>query len=275
MTDNFPDDLLKRYLQGRLSQTEREQLENRLNNEPELAEALALQRAEMASSELLIAAETRTWFAEWKQPEKAPFFKNKTVRWVLVVVAGISLVAAAVFLLNRPAATNPNNPGATPGPSPDIAAQQPAASPESGYLALAREYSEQPVRAAARQLSPADSKASPFRRAQAAYAAGQYQQTLDWLSQTDSTQAQSATFLKAHTFFQLKRFPEAAALFSRLIDTNSRQYRYSSEWGLLMCRLASYPQQAPEVRQQLQQITANPQHPYFEPAKKLQADLNE
>ena len=273
MNEKIPDGLLRRYLRGTLSQTEREQFEKELDNDPELVEEVALRRAEMAASELLINTESRQWFQEWQQPGENHFWGKASVRWLLAIAAGIALIFAAILLLRPPEVVIPQKPA--PRVLPPQAASPLPESGSNGYIAMARQYAEKPVLSGTRQLRAGESNVSAFRQAQDAYAAGEFQKALDLLTQTDKSQLQSATFLEAHALFQLQRFDEAAERFSRLIENNSRQFRYSSEWGLLMCRLAELPEQTPEFRQQLRDILANPQHPYYEQAKKLQTTLKE
>ena len=286
MKEEIPDDLLRRYLQGKLSPAEQEQLKKSLADDPELAEALALQRAEIAVAELLIAAESREWFEEWSKPGNS-FLANIRLGWLLAIVAAIGLVVAAIWYFNRPTDTleKPAPPTETPAPvpAPNTAPSRPIEQPKSqkpiaskpsapNYRELAALNTEDPI-LQFRRFPNSSSTASAFSQAQSAFAAGEFQQTLDLLAQPDSARIQSATFLKAHALFRLERFVEAETQFSYLIDLNSRQYRYPSEWGLLMCRLAQLPERGPEVRQQLRDILANSDHPYFERVKRLEQAL--
>ncbi len=294
MTNNTPDErLLRDYLLGKLPPADREQLERHCAADPELAQNLRLLRAEIAVEESLIAAESRAWMQEWQQTPQPFFFKSGAGRWLLTLVAVAGLSALAWLLWPRPAPENlqpaapePTQPAPAPGrssepvaatPTPPPAPQAPPAPPRTDYLALARRLAEGPVLPDVRRLPAADpaAQASPLQQARTAYAAGAYEQALEYLAQVDSSQGQSAAFLQAHALFQLRRFDEAAGRFSQLIEANSRQYRYAAEWGLLLCRLAEYPRHQPEVRQRLAALLARPQHPYFQPAKQLEKALPE
>lgn len=292
MTNNTPDErLLRDYLLGKLPLAVREQLERQCATDPDLVQTLRLLRAEIAVEESLIAAEARAWMQEWQQTPQPFFFKQRTGRYLLALAAAAGLTALAWLLWPRPApekappaAPEPTHPA--PGrrsepvatsPNPRPAPQHTPAPLRTDYLALARRFAEGPVLSDARRLPPVDPAApsSPLQQSQAAYAAGAYEQALEYLAQVDSSQGQSAAFLEAHALFQLRRFDEAAGRFSRLIEINSRQYRYAAEWGLLLCRLAEYPQRRAEVRRLLAALLANPQHPYFQQAKQLGKALPE
>jgi hypothetical protein len=288
MQEKIPDDLLQAYLQGKLSAEERALLEEKIGSDPDLARTVALLRAEMAASELLIAEETRQMFQQWKKPRRA---LNRPISWIAGLGAVLALLAIAVWQTTRPTATpapavNPEpTPAELPGPaSPTPIAQPPAvqqsrpdkpvatARPGSSYRKLAGLFFEEPALSNFRQV-PTDSILSIFSQAQQAYTAGNYQQTLDLLAQTDSTRRQSATFLRANALFHLGRFAAAEAQFATLVDQNSRQYRYPAEWGMLLCRLANTPNREQAFRQQLDAILQQPEHPYFEQAKKLKKEI--
>jgi hypothetical protein len=286
MKEKIPDDLLQAYLQGKLSAQERILLEEKISDDPDLARAVALHRAEMAASELIIAEETRQLFQEWKKPRRT---LNNPMSWITGLGAILALLAIAVWQTTRPTATpapaaNPN-PTPTESPSPATPMAEPPAAqqsrpnqpvatarPGSSYRKLAGLFFEEPALSNFRQV-PTDSILSIFSQAQQAYTAGSYQQTLDLLAQTDSTRRQSATFLRANALFHLGRFAAAEAQFATLVDQNSRQYRYPAEWGLLLCRLANTPNREQVFRQQLDAMLLQPEHPYFEQAKKLKKEI--
>ena len=290
MKENTPDDLIHAYLTRKLDRADLENFEKLLDSDPELAHAVALRRTEMAASELLIASETRQLFKEWREasPMQRTFPEKRMIAWLTGIAAGLLLLAAAIQLFQRPsespaiatptADSSAFHPDALPDtlkPVTDTRSDPPKAGKSAtNYGAMASLYMETPKTSGFRQTS-ADSTTSIFQQAQQAYDAGYYQQTLDLLAQTDSTRLQSATFLSAHALFRLQRFAEAETRFSRVIGWNSRQFRYQSEWGLLMCRLADFPQRKKEVRQQLNGILAKPGHPYREKAEDLQKTLKD
>jgi tetratricopeptide (TPR) repeat protein len=286
MQEKIPDDLLQSYLLGKLAAQERALLEEKIGSDPDLARAVALHRAEMAASELLIAEETRQMFQEWKMPRRT---LNRPILWIAGLGAVLTLLTITVWQTTRPA--TPPAPAANPKPTPTESpspvtpmAEPPAAQqsrpnqpvatarPGSSYRKLAGLFFEEPALSNFRQV-PTDSILSIFSQAQQAYTAGNYQQTLDLLAQTDSTRRQSAIFLRANALFHLGRFAAAEAQFATLVDQNSRQYRYPAEWGLLLCRLANTPNREQVFRQQLDAMLLQPEHPYFEQAKKLKKEI--
>ena len=290
MKENNPDDPVGAYLKGMMPRAEMDDFEKRIASDPLLAQEVALRRAEMAASELLIASETRLLFREWQQknPRFNAFWRNRTAILMLGLFSGVFLLVAAIWIVRHTTGAPPAEKSEQPPQAPPPAAPAPSGPsvnafpeknalpghPASYYRALAAEGLPEPVLSSLRKPS-ADSVAGVFRRAQQAYEAGDFNLTLDLLEQTDSSRLQSATFLAAHALFRLQRFGEAEARFNRLVAWNSRQFRFQSEWGMLMCRLADFPRREKEVRQQLNGILQHPEHPYFGQAKNLQKTLNE
>lgn len=283
MKEKIPDDLLQAYLQGKLAAQERVLLEEKIGSDPDLARTVALRRAEMAASELLIAEETRQMFQEWKN---LPRTQGRLILWIIGLGTILALLAIALWQATRstatpapavhqkPTATEPVAPNTQPPAAQQSRPEKPAATARlsSNYRTLAGLFFEEPALPNFRQV-PTDSTLSIFSQAQQAYTAGNYRQTLDLLALTDSTRRQSATFLRANALFHLGRFAAAEAQFATLVDQNSRQYRYPAEWGLLLCRLANTPNREQAFRQQLDAILQQPEHPYFEQAKKLKKEI--
>ena len=288
MKENTPDEFARAYLNGKLSGPELDNFEKSLSSNPELAQALVFERAEVAASELLIASETRQLFEEWQRPRRQSG-RNRAIAWIAGFAAVLALFFAAVWVWRQPSArpaiqspeTSPYPPAKRQTPTPEARQPSAGATPEKSapqksrapdFRALASRYLPEPVLSNLRR-SPADSVTSNFQRAQQAYAAGNYQQALEFLAQTDSSRLQAATYLSAYCRYHLGQFPEAETQFARLVDGNSRQYRYPGEWGLLMARLADFTHRKIEFRQQLNAILANPEHPYLEQAKALEKEL--
>lgn len=287
------EELLRDYLLGKLSPADRDTFQSRLQTDPELAQELALQRAEMAASELLIAADTRNLFGQWRT-EKHPgggFSGIKPLLWLGGIAAGVLFIFAAIRLFSPVSAVEqtknrtalpippetqavqnlPEQPGQTAGTLPEKPATR---SPKEDYRQLAAQLLPEPVLSTLRRI-PADSSVSSFYRAELAYSRGNYQETLDLLDQTDSTRWQATAFLSAHALFNLRRFAEAETRFGSLTAANSRQFRYLAEWGVLMCRLADFSKQEKAFRDQLYGILTRPEHPYFEQAQTLEKKLKE
>ncbi len=292
MKEKTTEELVRNYLHGKLSPVDRDTFQNRLQTDPELAQELAIQRAEMAASELLIAADTRNLFGQWRT-EKHPsggFSGIKPLLWLGGIAAGVLFIFAAVRLFspvsveqtkNRtalpipsdtPAVQNPpEQPGQTAGTLPEKPATR---SPKEDYRQLAAQLLPEPVLSTLRR-NPADTTVSIFYRAEQAYSKGEFQETLELLEQTDSARWQATAFLSAHALFKLNRFAEAETRFGRLVASNSRQFRYLAEWGVLMCRLAGFSKQEKAFRDQLDEILTRPEHPYFDQAQTLEKKLKE
>lgn len=290
MNHNSPDAPLRAYLLGKLPPSEKEALEERLAQDANLAQDLELERLEMAAAELLIAAETRQHFANWSASQPRSFLGIQLIYWSAGLAATLMLLFVAIQLLNPtsdpekivatekiiPQQETPitDTPPAKSHPSASLPSTQSPHKPgkKTNFRALAQKQLPAPLLPNLRRTT-ADSTTSPFQQAQLAFAAGQFQQTLDLLQHSDSTRQQATAFLTAHALFQLERYAEAEAQFGQLLRWNSKQFRYQSEWGVLMCRLANFEKQPDLVRRQLDTILSQPQHPYAEQASALQKML--
>lgn len=291
MKEKTQEELVRDYLHGKLSPTDRDVFQNRLQTDPALAQELALQRAEMAASELLIGAETRYLFGQWRTEKQARngFPSLKSLLWLGGIAATVLFIFAAIRLFypvsagqteNRTTPPIPSetpaiqNPSRQPGQTAGALPEKPAVQIPKDYRQLAAQLLPEPMLSTLRRI-PADSSVSVFYRAEQAYSRGDYSETLALLDQTDSARWQATAFLSAHALFKLRRYTEAETRFDRLVASNSRQFRYPAEWGVLMCRLAGLPKREKEFRDQLNGILAMPEHPYFEQAQTLEKKLKE
>lgn len=284
---------VRAYLLERLSPAERADFEAALQSDPELAREAALQFAEMEAGEMLLEAQARAWIQEQRQARRR---RNRF--WLSQKPLGVLLAAAVVFLAvaiwwfrppEKRGAVPPSAARQTPEtrpapatlPSGDTARVTPAGVADHSadpvpvrpdrYLALAVENLPEPALHALR--SPvADSAQGYYRRAEAAYARGDFHLALFLLGRTDSTQRQLSAYLSAQALFRLRRFDAAAEQFSYLAGIQSRQFRYDSEWGLVMCHLAQ-KKRRPVALDALRKIANTPEHPYAAKAEALMAAL--
>ncbi|MBK8555227.1 MAG: hypothetical protein IPL65_05390 [Lewinellaceae bacterium] len=220
------EERIRAYIKGTRSQEEKANFEQELRSDPSLAEDLALARSEMAAAELLIAQETRQLFRKW-QPAPRSIWSKRIIIWGLVIAGALLLiyVGAGYWKSQTPVPTSQPEKQVAPTPVPPPKPTEPIAqvNPEtnspapatrSNYLALAEKQLPDPMLSQLRSTT-AGSAQSLLGQAQQAYTSGKYQQTLELLAQTDSTQLQSAGYLKAHTLFRLKRFAEAEQQFQQ------------------------------------------------------------
>lgn len=270
MNQNERHQSIRAYLLERMPAADREAFEAAMAADPVLAQDVALQLGEIEIGEMLLEEQARGWIAAHRRQRTAwGLFGLKKQVVVTLLAATIALVLAAVWWFRTPETARdtppviahqaPPPPVAT-APNGDTAPAQPVRPPADRYLALARENFQEPPLHTLRTPAPANA-ASYYRQAEQAYSRGEYQHSLDLLAHTDSTQQQLTAFLEAHALFHLGRFQAAAGQFSFLIDSNSRQFRYDSEWGLALCRLAEKAtrQKALDL---LRSLAGQPDHPY-------------
>ncbi len=281
MNQNERHQSIRAYLLERMPAADREAFEAAMAADPVLAQDVALQVGEIEIGEMLLEEQARGWIAAHRRQRTAwGLFWSKKQVVVTLLAATIALVLAAVWWFRTPETArdtppviaHQTPPPVTTAPNGDTAPTAPVRPPSDRYLALARENFQEPPLHTLRTPAPANA-ASFYRQAEQAYGRGEYQRTLDLLARTDSTQQQLAAFLKAHALFHLGRFQAAAGQFSFLVDSNSRQFRYDSEWGLALCRLAEKTtrQKALDL---LQYMAGQPDHPYAERAQALLKTLS-
>lgn len=290
MSQNEYEAAIRSYLEDRLSPAGRKAFELAVDADPELAQALALQYAEWQIGELLLEAQARAWISGHRPARRpvAAFWRNpRIVR--LLIAASVALAVAAIGWFSMPdrgrnsispLSSQHSGPQSAPANQPaDDSAPVPGQLPFTAkelpkpdrFLALARIELDEPALRILRG-SASDSVQSAFRLAEQAYARGEYRQALELLAQTDSSQRQMAAFLSAHTLFRLGRLGAAARQFKYLIEIQSPQFRYDSEWGLAMCYIAQKKDRTTAFGL-LRQIADSPDHPYAERAMSLRTAL--
>jgi tetratricopeptide (TPR) repeat protein len=92
---------------------------------------------------------------------------------------------------------------------------------------------------------------TPKSCATAALKTRNYSAAMQCLEKADSTD-RSLFWLRAHAFFGLKRYDEAATHFQTLL--NSTQWGVDARWNLLMCYFMSYPERQAEYRSELDKM---------------------
>ncbi|MCC6413760.1 MAG: hypothetical protein IT270_19080 [Saprospiraceae bacterium] len=282
MTQEPKEETIRAYLKGGLSENERQAFEAELSRDTALAESMALIRAEMAAAEWLIAQENRALFAQWKL-EKQNTGANWSMGKLFILALCLVLVAGAVWYFQQKQPAPPANPETPVLPQANkeknpvveeksdvkLPVQRPAG---RNYLALARQHYKEPVLSTVRR-TPTDTTKTPLILAREAYAAGNYKEALGLLEQVDSSRQQAADFLAANALYHLGKYPEAETKFENLVTSGSTQYRYPSEWSLLVCRLAQLPARNAVFEKQLDDVLKRPEHPYFQQAGNLKKDL--
>lgn len=280
------EDTIRAYLKGKLSEPERLAFEAELDHDASLAEKLNLMSAEMSAAEWLIAEENRALFAQWKvekQQTGPSWSKHKFLILTLLALCLVLVVGVLWYFQQKqpthpavpetpvlPQANKEKNPVVLEKSDVDLPVQRPAG---RNYLALARQHYQEPVLSTVRRAK-SDTTKTPLILAREAYAAGNYKEALGLLEAVDSSRQQAADFLAANALYHLGKYAEAEKTFENLVTSGSLQYRYPSEWSLLVCRLAQLPARKPVFEKQLVNVLSRPDHPYFQQAKQLQNDLN-
>lgn len=283
MNENTLSTQVQDYLKGRLSSPEKAAFEQKLAEDPALQQELALQRLEMEATESLIAAETRQLFENWKQeaPNLAPKRFNFTAGHAGIVLLSLVLLYGVYRWMQAPLPPPPPpivQPERVPAPvaeqnnpvSPKPEMAKPAAL--NPYPALAKAHFKEPVLSSFRSGKD-NSAGSRWQDAKTAYEKRNYDRVLSLLVDMDSTRRQSADFLTGCALFHLNRYEEASNKFLLVLSAGNQQFKWQSEWSLLLCRLAQYPKFEKDARQRLDAILANPNHPYHEQATQLKKSI--
>jgi len=248
--------LAERYLAGAMPAHEAQAFEQRLLQQPELAQAVALMRKTDAAVQdadaLHFLQNVQAAQAKYlqkqeqkQQQQKATVVRPLVVRWWWAA-AVLALLAVAGWFLFKPA--------------------QPT--PQALFAANFTPY-EAP--------GTYRNDSSPFpdalRQAFQAYDAGNYQQAQPIFARFggQATFGTVATFYRAQCLLATGAHAQAAAPLAGLAARNDHVFTTTAQWYLALAYLGQ-GQQA-EAKQQLMAITADPNHPYQQQAKALLGQL--
>ncbi len=285
------------YLQDRMSISDRAAFEQALETDTDLVHRVEALRAESKVLRMLrnehLLTQLDDWSKEGQTPEKkippsfgAPFLFSWTF-WVILAVFGLGLAGLMLKLgwfqqaqshQSQTPYQAPVQQIAPPGP---IAQETPAPQDQliptptrnPAYDALAaNSYVQEDF---AQTLMGTDEDNSDLRYDQAVklYGAKKYQQALKLLEKPEKGRASEFLYLRGYTYYQMGQYVRAAATFHAFRTMNGSDRQLDAVW----CEVFSLAKQLPGSRTHLdsvlKEITANPQHPYYDKAKAMQESL--
>lgn len=281
-------DQIEAFLTGRLTPAEQDAMRKALLDDPELAREVELRRLEFDVSESLIAENIRQQMQGLRRepPTESPPEKKNLV--VLLLIAAVLLITAiGVYRRQQRApepppapATSPPNPATDSVPAAPQATYPPAhdnkpapAGQQNRYLALAAELYQNPDFETLR--GPASGAADPLETALAAWQKQDYAAVVTALQPVSATNPQywRAMTLTAHAQFKLKRFGQAAQTFTAIADGKIQPWAEDADGYVLLAMLADGQSDTAAFRARLEKVLADPGHPWFDLAGKIQSRL--
>lgn len=283
-------DQIEAFLTGRLTPAEQEAMQKALPDDPELAREVELRRLEFDVSESLIAENIRRQMQGLRPepPTESPPEKKNLV--VLLLIAAVLLITAiGVYRRQRapeppraPApATSPPNPATDTIPAAPQAVHPPAhdhkptpGGQQNRLLALAAELYQNPDFETLR--GPASGQADPLEAALAAWQKQDYAAVVTILQPVaaDAPQYWRAMTFTAHAQFKLKRFGQAAQTFAAIADGKIQPWAEDADGYVLLAMLADGQSGTVAFRARLEKVLADPGHPRFDLAGKIQSRLS-
>jgi hypothetical protein len=284
MEDNYS--LIELYLLGKLNPTEQKNFEERLQREPELARAFRLQQLEHDALDLMLERDLRHKMTQWETEDAPGTSPQQRPYWPLA--AGIALVLLAILgiywytrpVTPKPVPTPPEvpqvpppAPGETPMASTDTATAplsptptRPAAQNDQRLIALAeRNYRDDMIRAQLRGNNPGLDSLNEW------YNQQQFNKVIAATAIIASTEANylRQLELRAHAFFHLKKYKDAALLFEQLANSNKEPFAERSDWFYLLALAAQGDAAKTKLMVQNKKILAAPDHTFYEEVVRL------
>lgn len=284
MEDNYS--LIELYLLGKLNPTEQKNFEERLQREPELARAFRLQQLEHDALDLMLERDLRHKMTQWETEGVPGTSPQQRSYWPLA--AGIALVLLAtlgIYWYTRPVTPQPvptppevpqvppPAPGETPMASTDTATAplspkptRPAAQNDQRLIALAESnYRDDMIRAQLRGNNPGPDSLNAW------YSQQQFNKVIAATAIIASTEANylRQMELRAHAFFHLKKYKDAALLFEQLANSNKEPFAERSDWFYLLALAAQGDAAKTKLLVQNKKILAAPDHAFYEEVVRL------
>ncbi len=285
MEDNYS--LIEQYLLGKLNPTEQKNFEERLQREPELARAFRLQQLEHDALDLMLERDLRHKMTQWdddeagakEQPLKRPF-------WPLVAgIALLLLLITGIYWLTRPAQPAPSTPTEVPTVPPTAPKEIPMASTDTPaaplpptpnrpttatndqrLMALVESnYRDDMIRAQLRGNNPGLDSLNAW------YNQQQFNKVIAATAIIASTEDNylRQLELRAHAFFHLKKYKNAAQIFEQLANSNKEPFAERSDWYYLLALAAQGDAAKTQLLVQNKKILAAPDHAFYKDVVRL------
>jgi tetratricopeptide (TPR) repeat protein len=270
-----PQDYIEAYLLGALQGEEFVAFEQALQQDVELARAVAdhrqvLQRLEGMRVRQAVHSALQDKGAT---PARIHWW------WLLLAIAGG--VALLIFMWPSKLPKSEVLPSVPQAPVAQTLPEAPAPEPPSPrektaparpWTALAQKYQAKPAAAMLRnEQAELPAGASELERAREAYHQGKYREAMQWLEKAPSED--ETIYYRANALFRLNRFAEAEKEFNRL--ENSFQYRHEARWNRFLCQLASNKFSDDQARKQALALASDENFELRDLAAKLAKELNQ
>jgi hypothetical protein len=270
------------YLLGELSEGEKTLFELELNQNEDLARAVAAQRQ---LQERLEAKALRKRVQLAIESIKTPKNQLRKSTYLTIAMIGVFLLGFGYWFWPRPAREE-NNVVPTPPQKEEIFAEKPNTAPAPpvdpeltpaaqtpSFKPLAMAYYKIPPNDQLRGDQAASQPNSTLELARTAFYQKNYPKASALLEPESLVSSDDASrYLRAHARFNAKLYQKAANDFLKL--QQSFEYKYDAQWNLLLCYLALGPEKEMAIKQLLQQMTSNKDHPFYTEARKIKSQLS-
>jgi tetratricopeptide (TPR) repeat protein len=118
-----------------------------------------------------------------------------------------------------------------------------------------------------------DDAESRYEKAVDYYTKKQYKKALELLRTPDKSMEQEYLYLRGYTYYHLGQYAKAEQDFKAFRNFTNSDRKLDAVWCEVFCLVKQLPSSRSRLDKLLQDITANPKHPYFDRARQLQQSL--
>lgn len=280
---------IEKYILGELSELEKEIFEISLQSDTELVVAVAQHKIMMERlNSLRIRNKVKDIILK-KQTKRIPTYRN-----VILIAASLLLLICAIWLLYQPTINTPLMTQRESMDSINDSLKEEKATlsskdtfdglennnkqhideknnPSLRLITLANAFLVFPTFANTRDLNAQDNQSSSFQLAIDSYNKAEYKNSLIYLNKLKiENENEEELYLRAHVFFQLKEFENAARDF-RILE-NSIQFMNEAKWNYLLCQISLGKLNTANAL--LEKMITNIEFPYHDKAKELKLKFN-
>ncbi|MBN8680325.1 MAG: hypothetical protein J0M29_19015 [Chitinophagales bacterium] len=287
------------YLNDRMSASDKAAFEQTLTNDPALQQRLDALRAESSVLQLLRREHLLQQFEQWSD-ESVPEKKTDPVQVGrktissrnLIIIALIALLLAigiAIMIKNSGVEDTPSNnqPSTPPAQLVDTLKNTPVQEPiaqetpkeelpkvdNAAYAALAANAYVEEDFSQTLMGGGGDDAESRYEQAVDFYGKKQYKKALDLLKNPDKQLEQEYLYLRGYTYYHLGQYAKAEQDFKAFRNFTNSDRKLDAVWCEVFCLVKQLPGSISRLEKVLNEIIANPKHPYFDRAQQLKSKL--
>lgn len=266
MAKKYSDREKESYVRGQMPAKDRKRLEADMAQDKGLAQEIDTYRAEAALYQIMEEEDLLNQLSDWDQEKEKKGNSSGSKWWKyglgLLVLGIAALVVIKLDLIpGSPVEDIPSETQAVPTTDEDDTLQEETESIQEtetdgtnsetedspvastiDYDAEALDfYNNAPFRVQLRSNANAQTPDSRYQQALAAFEDENYTRSLQLLDPLDTARLQAFLFLRAHTYYQLDRLPEAQADFAAFRNFSVSLLKQDAIWGEALSLLRQMP----------------------------------